>query len=64
MCLAPLGPHGSGRYAVASFDLENDQPIEPDWRCATPGEVVVVEGTFLLRPELTPHWDVPVYLHA
>ena len=64
MCLTPLGPDGSGRYAAASFDLEKDQRIEPNWRSATPGEIVVVEGTFLLRPELTPHWDVRIYLHA
>ena len=64
MCLTPLGPDGSGRYAAASFDLEKDQPIAPDWRSATPGEIVVVEGTFLLRPELVPHWDVRIYLHA
>jgi uridine kinase len=64
MCLAPLGPDGSGRYAAASFDLEKDQPIEPDWRSAQPGLIVVVEGTFLLRPELNPHWDVRICLHA
>jgi uridine kinase len=64
MCLAPLGPNGSGRYAAASFDLEKNEPIEPDWRSATPGEIVVVEGTFLLRPELNPHWDVRICLHA
>ena len=64
MCLTPLGPDGSGRYAAASFDLEKDQPIAPDWRSATPGEIIVVEGTFMLRPELNPHWDVRIYLHA
>lgn len=64
MCLAPLGPDGSGRFATASFDLDKDQPLEPEWRSANPGQIVVVEGTFLLRPELNPHWDVRIYLHA
>lgn len=64
MCLIPLGPSGMGRFAGASFDLEADKPVEPHWRQAESGQIVVVEGTFLLRPELNPHWDVRIHLHT
>ena len=64
MCLTPLGPGGTGRFAVASFDLETDRPIEPHWRQTEPGQIVVVEGTFLLRPELDDCWDVRIHLQA
>lgn len=64
MCLIPLGAGGTGRFAVASFDLEADKPVEPHWQQAESGQIVVVEGTFLLRPELNPHWDVRIHLQA
>ena len=62
MCLIPLGPEGSGRYATASFDLVADTPIEPHWKQAEAGLIIVVEGTFLLRPALNAHWDVRICL--
>jgi len=64
LCLAPLGPGGSGRFAQASFDLERNEPIEPVWRQARPGQILIMEGTFLLRPELCSYWDAKVCLEA
>jgi uridine kinase len=64
MCLIPLGPGGTGRFAAASFDLETDRPLEPHWRQAEPAQIVVVEGTFLLRPELDACWDVRIHLQV
>lgn len=64
LCLTPLGPGGTGRFSTASFDLEADKPVEPAWRQTAPEQIIVVEGTFLLRPELNAHWDFSVYLDA
>lgn len=64
MCLIPLGPQGCGRYATASFDLEADTPLEPQWKQAEAGQIIVVEGTFLFRPELNAYWDVRIALNA
>lgn len=64
LCLRPLGEGGTGRFATASFDLERDMPLAPNWRDALSGQVVVMEGTFLFRPELDRYWDARVFLHA
>ena len=62
LLLIPLGPRGDGTYRTASFDLENDRPIEQDPRQAAADAVLIVDGTFLQRPELREHWDLTVFL--
>ena len=60
--LEPLGPGGSGRYATASLDLEADVALEPGWREAPDDLILIVDGTFLQRPELAECWDSVIYL--
>lgn len=62
LLLAPLGPLGDRRIAVASLDLDSDEPL-PRTRSTAPDTVVLImDGTFLQRPELSPEFDVAVYL--
>jgi uridine kinase len=60
--LDPLGPGGSRRYRPAAHDLATDAVLDPEPRVAPPGAVLVVDGLFLLRPELAAAWDLSVFL--
>jgi len=62
MLLDPLGPGGSGIYRTASFDLEQDRPIEQEPQKASANAIVIVDGTFLQRPELEAGWDATIYV--
>lgn len=60
--LDPLGPGGSGYYRTGLFDLEADRPAEAPLESAGADDVLIVEGTFLQRPEFDGAWDVVVFL--
>jgi len=62
LLLAPLGPGGDRIYVAASFDLGRDEPIERAPECATEDAVLIVDGTFLQRPELRESWDLVIFL--
>ena len=62
LLLIPLGPRGSRMYRTASFDLENDCPIEQESKLAPADAVLIVDGTFLQRPELRDHWDLTIFV--
>jgi uridine kinase len=62
LLLDPLGPDGTGLYRTASFDLERDCAIEQAPLRAAPDSILIVDGTFLQRPELNDGWDVTVFV--
>jgi uridine kinase len=62
--LIPLGPGGDRSYRSRTLDLGSDQPVAEQPTEAPRGAVVVVDGTFLLRPELAPHWDFRVFVNT
>ena len=62
LLLDPLGPGGSLRYAVQSFDLETDVPIAPVFQQASDNAILIMDGTFVQRPELRPAWDFVIFL--
>jgi uridine kinase len=64
LLLDPLGPNGNRLYRTESFDLENDLPIDSAPLVAPVDAVLVVDGTFLQRPELKEGWDVAIFLKA
>lgn len=62
LLLSPLGPHGDRRYRTASWDLKNDRPLEQS-ACVAPADaILIVDGTFLQRPELSPLFDVTIHV--
>lgn len=61
-CLAPFTA-GARSVRTVGFDHQSDTRVEAHQEVA-PGAVLVVEGVFLLRPELRGWWDLSVYLHV
>ena len=61
-----LDPVSAGGPSItpASYDLASDQPVQVDAVEVPPGSVVLVEGSFLLVPELADRWDLSVLLVA
>jgi uridine kinase len=64
LLLAPLGPDGNREYRTASFDLENDRPIDQAPQRALPEHILIVDGTFLQRPELRGDWDLAIFIET
>ncbi|HYF23358.1 MAG TPA: hypothetical protein VD929_08175 [Caulobacteraceae bacterium] len=64
LLLDPLGPGGDGLYQTGCFDLENDRPAEGAPLGAAPGSVLIVDGTFLQRPEFDGAWEAVVFVAA
>lgn len=62
LLLDPLGPGGDGLYRTQSFDLENDLPVEQEPQLAPADAILLVDGTFLQRPELRDGWDIVIFL--
>ena len=62
LLLIPLGPRGNRVYRTASFDLTNDRTIAQEPKQAPADAVLIVDGTFLQRPELRDHWDLTIFL--
>jgi len=62
--LEPLGPLGNRRIKRSAFDLRKDQPLTPPTQTALPDAILLLDGIFLLRPELFSFWDLTIYLHA
>ncbi len=64
LLLGPLAPDGNRMIRTESFDLDADQPIDAEpWR-ADADAVLIVDGTFLQRPELAAHWDAAIYVRT
>lgn len=57
-----LGPDGDGWYRERVLDLATDERIVDEPVRAPKDAVLIVDGSFLQRPELAPGWDVIVYL--
>ena len=62
MLLDPLGPTGNRLYRTASFDLDADRAIEQEPQLAPADAVLIVDGTFLQRPELCDGWDLTIFV--
>jgi uridine kinase len=60
--LVPLGPGGDRRYQARHHDLDTDEVLDEEPVTANSDDVIVVDGSFLQRPELAGHWDAVVWL--
>ena len=60
--LDPFAPGGTRRYRPAAHDLADDAVLDPPWRTAPPGTVLIVDGLFLHRDEIGDVWDLSVFL--
>lgn len=62
--LNPLSRGGSGRYRAAAFDHMADRPTPTPERVAAPNAVLIFDGIFLHRPELSGYWDYSIFLRV
>jgi uridine kinase len=60
----PFRMGGSTGFQLAAFDLQRDVPLESEWTTAPADAVLVVDGTFLQRPELRGLWNYTIWLDA
>lgn len=60
--LDPLGPGGDRRARLAQWSSAEDVAYPETWTQATEDTVLVVDGVFLLRPELADGWDYLVWV--
>ncbi|MGN6635332.1 MAG: hypothetical protein ACTHJ6_07705 [Oryzihumus sp.] len=62
--LDPAAPGGSGMVRTAVHDVAVDAPVDVPPVALGPGDVLLVDGIFLHRPELRVHWDWSVFLEV
>lgn len=58
----PFAMAGSTGFQTASFDTKRDALVLSSWRTADADAVLIVDGIFLLRPELREMWNYSVLL--
>jgi len=62
--LDPLGPDGDRRYQPAVYDLDTDTAMFQPVTTAAADAVLLLDGVFLLRPELIGRWDLSIFVSA
>ena len=62
--LDPLGENGSGRYRIAAFDVLREAPVAVPQLVAGADAVLVLDGIFLHRPELSGAFDLTVFVRV
>ena len=62
--LDPLGPDGDRRYQHAVYDLDTDTAVSQPATTAPADAVLLLDGVFLLRPELIDRWDLSIFVSA
>lgn len=60
----PFRTGGSAGFQLAAFDADRDAPVEAQWVTAPRDAVLVVDGVFLLRPELKGIWEWSIWLEV
>ncbi len=58
----PFRMAGSTGFQTAAFDEARDARLESRWETARSDAVLVIDGEFLLRPELRREWNLSVLL--
>jgi len=64
LLLEPLGPGGNRRCRTHLFDSYHDTWLPEEWHVATAELVLVVDGAFLLHPDLADLWDFVIWVHV
>jgi len=62
--LGPFRLAGSTGFQLRFFDLKRDVPFDADWTTGPADAFLIVDGLFLLRPELAGIWNFSVWLDA
>ncbi|MFN2527431.1 MAG: GrpB family protein, partial [Candidatus Baltobacteraceae bacterium] len=62
LLLEPLGPGGNRLYRTEAFDWRTDSPIVSPPQMAPENALLLFDGIFSQRPELSNYWDLCIYL--
>jgi uridine kinase len=62
--LGPFRLAGSTGFQTTFFDLQRDVLFESRWETGPADAILVVDGLFLLRPELKGIWNFTIWLDA
>ncbi len=62
LLLKPLGENGNRQYKTAIFDYRTDLPIEIPFKTVPINAILIVDGIFLMRPELLSYWDFKIWI--
>jgi len=60
--LGPLGPGGSGSYLPQILDLAEDEYVDRQSISPASDAVLIVDGSFLQRPQLEGFWDFVIFV--
>jgi len=61
----PFHTAGSTGFVLTGFDEERDQPVyQPKWATAGPDAVLILDGVFLNRSELSGAWNYSIWLET
>lgn len=53
---------GDGRFVRAVYDVHQERRVTREVEVARDGDVLVLDGIFVHRPELRPYWDYSIFL--
>lgn len=62
--LEPLGPGGSRMIQTALFDFRTNTTMRADTAHAAQDAVLLLDGIFLMRPELAGYWDFTIFVQV
>ncbi|MBF4461933.1 MULTISPECIES: hypothetical protein [unclassified Rathayibacter] len=62
--LDPFTLGGSTGFVLAGFDAARDEPRQARWRTAGRDAILLVDGEFVLRPELRGAWHTSIRLDS
>jgi uridine kinase len=58
----PFRLGGSAAFVTAAFDPTRDAQVEPKWLTGPDDAILLIDGVFLLRPELAGLWNYSVWV--
>jgi uridine kinase len=62
--LGPFRMAGSTGFSTEFFDLNRDVLFESRWQTGPADAILIIDGLFLLRPELAGVWNFAIWLDA
>ena len=62
--IEPFRMGGSAGFQLRGFDREADRPFQSEWTTAGPDAILIIDGSFLNRPELRGVWNAVIWLEA
>ncbi|CAN5368416.1 uridine kinase [soil metagenome] len=62
--IEPFGMNGSTGFVTAAWDEHRDRQIEPKWLTGPVDAMLIVDGSYLNRPELRGLWNASLWINA